>query len=188
MKHSLWLVALLMICGSASADVQKGAQLSASCAHCHGTDGNSSSGVYPSLADQTKEYLYRQIKAFKDGTRSDQQMSPMVGILSDEDMRHLADFYNFQTLVRKPVTTDPALVAKGKKLSEELACGSCHRPNFKGINEFPRLARQKKPYLVKQMQDYRAGTRTNDDGVMAPAAKNLTDEQINALAEYLSSL
>jgi cytochrome c553 len=188
MRKGLVLLGLLTICGAAMADVQKGAQLSASCAHCHGTDGNSSSGAYPSLADQPAEYLYRQIKAFKEGHRSDQQMSPMVGILSDEDMRHLADFYNFQTLVRKPVKTDPALVTQGKKLAEELACGSCHKPNFKGVNEFPRLARQKKPYLVKQLQDYRSGTRANDNGVMAPAAKNLTDAQIDALAEYLGSL
>jgi cytochrome c553 len=32
------------------------------------------------------------------------------------------------------------------------------------------------------------GVRTNDNGVMAPAAKNLTDEQIEALAHYLTGL
>ena len=188
MKFILILLALFACSTPALADPAKGGQLAASCAHCHGTDGNSSSGVYPSLADQTKEYLYRQIKAFKDGTRKDPQMSPMVGILSDEDMRNLADFYNFQTLARKPVKTDPALAAQGKKLASELACGSCHRPNYKGVNEFPRLSRQKKDYLVKQLKDYRDGNRTNDMGTMAPSAKNLTDEQIDALSEYFASM
>ena len=42
-----------------------------SCAHCHGTDGNSTSSAYPSLAGQTREYLYRQIKAFKDNQVND---------------------------------------------------------------------------------------------------------------------
>jgi cytochrome c553 len=32
------------------------------------------------------------------------------------------------------------------------------------------------------------GLRTNDNGVIAPAAKNLSDEQIEALAHYLTSL
>jgi cytochrome c553 len=30
--------------------------------------------------------------------------------------------------------------------------------------------------------------RTNDNGLMAPAAKNLSDEQVEALAHYLDSL
>jgi len=56
------------------------------------------------------------------------------------------------------------------------------------LNEFPRLSRQKYPYLVKQLKDYRDGLRTNDNGVMAAAAKNLSDEQIEALAHFLTSL
>jgi cytochrome c553 len=103
-------------------------------------------------------------------------------------MRNLADFYNFQSPARKPANVDAAQVATGKKLAEELQCASCHQPGFKGLNEFPRLARQKQPYLVKQMKDFRDGQRTNDNGLMAPTAKNLTDEQIEALAHYLSSL
>ena len=179
---------LLPLSLPAFTDVAKGGALSASCAHCHGTDGNSSGAVYPNLASQTKEYIYRQIKAFKEGQRSNQQMSPMVGILNDEDMRNLADFYNFQSPARKPSNVNAEQVTLGKKLAEDLQCASCHQPGYKGLNEFPRLARQKQPYLVKQLKDFRGGTRTNDNGVMAPTAKNLTDEQIEALAHYLSSL
>jgi cbb3-type cytochrome c oxidase subunit III len=166
----------------------RGAQLSAACAHCHGTDGNSSSGSYPSLAGQTKEYVYSQIKAFKEGRRHNPQMSPMVGILSDEDMQNLADFYNYQTPARKNTNLDAALIAQGKKIAEDTQCASCHQPGYKGLKEFPRLARQKQPYLVKQLKEFRDGVRTNDNGVMAPTAKNLSDEQIEALAHYLSSL
>jgi cytochrome c553 len=166
----------------------KGAQLSASCAHCHGTDGNSSAQAYPNLASQTAEYIYLQIKAFKENRRANPQMSPMVGILNDEDMRNLGDFYNAQTLVRRAVNVDPPIVAQGKKLAEELKCASCHQPGYKGLKEFPRLARQKQAYLVKQLKEFRDGVRTNDNGVMAPTAKNLSDEQIEALAQYFSSL
>jgi len=79
-------------------------------------------------------------------------------------------------------------VAEGKKIAEEAQCVSCHQPGYKGMNEFPRLARQKYPYLVKQLKDFRDGTRTNDNGVMGPTTKTLTDEQIQAIAQYLSSL
>jgi cytochrome c553 len=188
MKRILFALISLLLSLPAVADVAGGAGLSASCAHCHGTDGNSSGGAYPNLAGQTKEYIYRQIKAFKEGQRSNPQMSPMVGILDDEGMRNLADFYNFQSPARKPSNVNAEQVALGKKLAEELQCASCHQPGFKGMNESPRLARQKQPYLVKQLKDFREGTRTNDNGVMAPTAKSLTDEQIEALAHYLSSL
>ena len=159
-----------------------------SCAHCHGVDGNSSGSAFPSLAGQTREYLYRQIKAFKEGIRKDPMMSPAATVLTDADMLELADYYSNQTLVRSTYTTDPTLVAEGKKIAADMACVSCHQPGFKGLNEFPRLSRQKFSYLVKQLKDYRAGTRINDNGIMAAIAKPLTDEQIKALAQYLTGL
>jgi cytochrome c553 len=188
MKALLCALAALLLSSNALADVQKGAALSASCAHCHGTDGNSSSQQYPNLAGQTKEYVYLQIKAFKEGKRVNAQMSPMVGILNDEDMQNLGDFYNFQTLTRRAVQADPVLVEQGKKLAEEKQCASCHQPGYKGLKEFPRLARQKRDYIVKQLKDYRDGTRTTDNGVMAATAKDLTDEQIQALGHFFSGL
>lgn len=57
----------------------------------------------------------------------------------------LADCFTFQTLARTPVKVDPVPVVQGKKLTEDLQCASCHRPGFKGINAFHRLARRKKP-------------------------------------------
>jgi cytochrome c553 len=115
-------------------------------------------------------------------------MSPMVGILSDEDMQNLADFYSSQNANRNNFKTDPALVEQGKKLVEEAKCTACHPPSFKGAKEVPRVSRQKYAYVVKQLKDYRDGVRTNDNGLMAPSAKGFSDEQIDALAQYLASL
>jgi cytochrome c553 len=157
-----------------------------SCAHCHGTDGNSTSSAYPSLAGQTREYLYRQIKAFKEGTRKNSMMSPAAVVLSDQDMQDLAEYFSGQTLVRSTAKTDPAIIDQGKKIAFDAQCVACHQPNFKGLNEFPRVSRQKYPYIVKQLKDFRDGTRASD--LMGPTVKNLTDEQIEALAQYLTSL
>ena len=157
-----------------------------SCAHCHGTDGNSTSSAYPSLAGQTREYLYRQIKAFKEGQRKNAMMSPAAVVLSDQDMLDLAEYFSGQTLVRSTAKTDPALVEQGKKIAMQAQCVVCHQPNFKGLNEFPRVSRQKYPYIVKQLKDFRDGVRISD--VMGPTVKDLSDEQIDALAQYLTSL
>ena len=181
---------ILFACALALAPVaQSGSAVAAksdSCAHCHGTDGNSTSSAYPSLAGQTREYLYRQIKAFKEGSRKNSMMSPAVVVLSDQDMQELAEYFSGQTLVRSTAKTDPATIEQGKKIAAETQCVACHQPNFKGLNEFPRVSRQKYPYLVKQLKDFRDGARASD--VMGPPVKNLTDEQIDALAQYLTSL
>lgn len=158
-----------------------------SCAHCHGTDGNSSSSAFPSLAGQPKEYLLRQMKDFKEGRRSNAMMSPSIKILTEEDMIELSEFFAAQAPVRGSFKPDPALVTQGKAVADELQCVACHQAGFKGMNEFPRLSRQKFPYLVKQLKDFRDGERTNDNGIMGPTTKNLSDEQIQALAHFLSS-
>ncbi len=172
----------------AHADANRGAQYTASCAHCHGIEGNSSADQYPNIASQHKEYLYRQLKAFKDGTRKDPLMSPMVGVLDDQAMRDVADFYYSKDSAKQRTIPDPAKVAIGKKVASERICATCHLPTYKGQNEFPKLTRQKLPYLIKQLTAYRDGTRTTDGGVMAASVKDLTDEQIEALAHFLSSL
>jgi cytochrome c553 len=184
MKGTLFACALALALFSPAGSAV--AAKSDSCAHCHGTDGNSTSSAYPSLAGQPREYLYRQIKAFKEGSRKNSMMSPAVVVLSDQDAQDLAEYFSGQTLARSTAKTDPGTIEQGKKIAAEIQCVACHQPNFKGLNEFPRLSRQKYPYLVKQLKDFRDGTRSND--VMGPTVKNLTDEQIDALAQYLTSL
>ena len=83
---------------------------------------------------------------------------------------------------------DEDLAKQGKKLATELKCASCHQKNYRGQKEVPRLSRQKRVYLVKQMKDYRDGKRTNDNGVKMPAVKNLTDDQIEVLSHYFAGM
>jgi len=187
MRLSLLIFALPILLSLAGMNAATAAK-SDSCAHCHGTDGNSTSSAYPSLAGQTRDYLYRQMKDFKEGRRKNAMMSPSIGVLSDQDMQDLAEYFSAQSIVRSKFDADPAKVEQGRKIAQEAQCVACHQAGFKGLNEFPRLSRQKYPYIVKQLKDYRDGLRTNDNGVMAPTAKNLSDEQIEALAHYLASI
>ena len=74
-------------------DAEAGKVKSAVCAACHGGTGISPTPIWPNLAGQKEQYLVAQLKAFKDGTRQNAQMSPMVANLSDEDMANLAAYY-----------------------------------------------------------------------------------------------
>ena len=83
-----------LVAGTANAaDIEAGKAKSAVCAACHGGAGISPTPIWPNLAGQKEQYLVAQMKAFKDGTRQNAQMAPMVANLSDEDMANLAAYY-----------------------------------------------------------------------------------------------
>jgi len=185
------LAAMLAMClaGAASAqDVEAGRGKAAACVACHGPGGNSANPAIPILAGQTSRYLYLQLKDFKEGRRTDPQMTPFVVALSREDMLDLAWFFAAQKPLPVEFKTDPARIAAGREKAREVLCTMCHLGGFRGQNEIPRVAGQHYAYVVKQMQDFKAGRRTNDAGNMASVSKTLSDQDIDDLAQYLAGL
>ena len=88
---------LIFASGTATAgDIEAGKAKAAMCASCHGPTGISMSPLWPNLAGQKEQYLIKQIKAFRDGTRKDAMMAPMVAALSDADIENLAAYYSSQ--------------------------------------------------------------------------------------------
>ena len=79
---------------SLAGDAAAGKAKSATCAGCHGPEGISMNDMWPNLAGQKEGYLIAQIKAFRDGQRSNPMMTPMVAPLSDEDIADLAAYYS----------------------------------------------------------------------------------------------
>jgi len=99
MKSFLFALVTALLFASASAmagDAAAGKAKSAICASCHGATGKSLNPLWPNLAGQKEQYLAKQIKAFRDGTRQDAMMAPMVAALSDADIANLAAFYAAQ--------------------------------------------------------------------------------------------
>ena len=99
MKHYPVLICtLLLACftGTATAegDPAAGKEKSAICAACHGPEGISPNDLWPNLAGQKYGYLVKQITAFRDGTRENPMMAPLVKSLSDEDIENLAAYYS----------------------------------------------------------------------------------------------
>jgi cytochrome c553 len=188
--YALWIVACLLLSlpSLSHADAKAGAAKAAVCSSCHGLTGNSTTGDYPSLAGQTSRYIYLQLRDFKAGRRSDPRMSPMAANLSPDDMRDLADYFAAQKTIPTDFKADPVKVEAGKKKSEEILCTMCHLGGFTGQNEIPRVAGQQYPYIVKQLQDFHAKKRTNDAGNMTSVSKNLSDQDIENLANYIANL
>lgn len=176
----------VLMAASAHAQEKSAEQLIGACARCHGEDGNAS-GQYPNLAGQQSEYTAKQLMDFKTGARKNSQMSPFVGVLSEQDMRTLGDYYAGEFLKRQRAP-DEGLAEQGKKIAAKLNCASCHQGNYRGVNVIPRLSRQNRVYLVNQMKAFRDGERANDNGLKMPFMKDLTDEQIEALSHYFSGM
>jgi len=158
------------------------------CSTCHGQGGNSTITINPILAGQTSRYLYLQLKDYKEGRRKDPLMNAMAANLSKEDMRALADYFAAQKAKPNGFNAEDAKAAKGKAVADAALCTMCHLGGFSGQNEIPRAAGQHYDYLVKQLRDFRARTRTNDAGNMTSVARGLSDEDIDNLAHYMAGL
>ncbi len=78
----------------AGGDAAAGKAKSATCAGCHGAAGVSANPLWPNLAGQQDAYMVKQMKAFRDGSRSDPMMSPMAKPLSDADIDNLAAYFS----------------------------------------------------------------------------------------------
>lgn len=158
------------------------------CFACHGPDGNSQSPDYPILAGQSWRYIYIELKDFKEGRRSDPQMSPMVADLSRDDMIDLGNFFAAQKQQPIKITVDAAKVEAGRKTSDAVLCPMCHLGGFVGQNEIPRVAGQYPQYIKKQLEDFKAKRRTNDAGNMTSVAGTLSDSDIENLSQYIANL
>lgn len=184
-------------------DVEAGKAKSATCAACHGPDGNSPTDMYPKIAGQHAGYLYKQLKEFKQGAasggkegRNNAVMAGMVAALSDQDMKDLAVYFSAQTM--KAGTTPEDVVAAGQKLFRAgdaergiAACIACHGPRGVGhsLAGFPKISFQHAAYIKTQLESFRNGSRNNDmNGMMRDVAKKLTDKDIEVLSKYLGGL
>ena len=165
------------------------------CAACHGEDGNSVAPMFPKLAGLTPEYLAKQLTEFMSGKRKNDMMSTIVASLKPADVVPLATYYG--SLKLKPGTgQDATLVEEGKQfflMGNETtgvpACGGCHGPEGAGVALVPRLAGQYSDYVLLQLKSFNSGTRTNDPNrFMRVIAQRMSEQEMKAVAEYLSSI
>jgi len=180
------------------ASVDAGRTKSATCAACHGVDGNSVTPDWPSLAGQHTAYIVRQLKAFKAGERVNVTMKPFADMLTDQDMADIAAYFSAQKPV--PKGADPALVNLGQQIYRGgvptrgiAACIACHGPSGDGnpLAAYPRISGQHSTYVARTLGEYAAGTRRSDadlNQMMRNEASLLKDDEIKALASYVQGL
>ncbi|QPK62056.1 cytochrome c4 [Methylomonas sp. LL1] len=169
-----------------------GKEKAASCAGCHGEDGNSMMPGFPKLAGQHQAYLVKQLQAFKGGLRNSAMMAPLAMSLDDKSMEEIAAYYSANRISPNPAPVLPAsdedddapaktdeqkkaeladLIDQGSDLyrngnisREVSACVACHGPYAEGNKPaaYPSLHSQHADYLIKTLTDFKNGLRTNN--------------------------
>ena len=167
------------------AAVEAGRKASFFCANCHGEEGISKTPDVPNLAGQNAAYLLEQIRKFGAGERKDPFMQGLIKVLKDDERLQIAAFYASTKV--PPSRADAALAQRGKVLFDKL-CVRCHGEQARGGELFPRLAGQKVPYLQTSITRYRDGTGIRNNQLMSIATSTLKNDDIVAIANYLTQL
>ena len=211
MKRIFFIYGLLALFLTAPAwaggDAAAGKLKTASCAGCHGQDGNSAIASFPKLAGLGEKYLTAQLRHIKAGERVIVEMTGILDYMSDQDLQDMAAYYNSKKIqisgaqeITLTGVNDPQKVLEmgenlyraGNLKTGVAACIACHSPSGKGNGPagYPALGGQYAEYTEKQLLAYRNGERNSGANakIMQGVAKALSDKEIKALANYISGL
>lgn len=189
-------ISLALAAGSsfafAEAKVAAGKEKAASCAGCHGEDGNSMMPSFPKLAGQHQAYLVKQLQAFKGGSRGSAMMAPLAMALDEQAIEDISAYYAGQKISKNAAPVLPSsdeddeasaktdeqkkaeldnLIEQGSDLyrngnisREVSACVACHGPYAEGNKPaaYPALHSQHAEYLIKTLMDFKNGVRTSN--------------------------
>ena len=187
-KHSIIAVLGLALLGGGTSQAASLQDNVAMCAACHGENGVPQEKTTPVIWGQTEGYLYLQLRDYKRGDRKDDQMTPVMDLLEREDLMPLAEYFSkkkWPSLGQPPAPAD--VVARAQRANGSVGCTGCHQASYLGEGTQPRLAGQRKEYLLQSTLDFRTRKRANNPG-MSDLMKATAEDDLRALAEYLAGL
>jgi cytochrome c553 len=170
--------------------VGRGATLALQCTICHGARGVSTADT-PNLAGQYAPTIYKELRDYQSGARSNAIMGPRVANLTDEDMQDLAAYYAYLPGLPAyhPANAGPAppIVQSGAPMRNIAPCAACHgEVNYKTGSA--RLEGEPRTYLRTQLEAFASGARHNDiSGQMRNVARGMSAAEIDKAAVYFSN-
>jgi len=164
------------------------ADKAALCSTCHGEKGVPIEKEVPNIWGQNEGYIYIELRDMKKGARKNDQMTPIVGNLSREDMLALAAYFS-----AKPWTNFRQARAAAEdvqhfaSMGNSAGCPGCHQTGYIGAGTQPRVAGQSYEYLIKTMLDFRSGARANNSW-MKDLLNTYGEEEIKQMARVLAGM
>lgn len=170
--------------------IGRGATLAQQCAICHGPAGISRADS-PNLAGQYASVVYKELRDFKNGARSNSVMTPFAINLSEQDMIDLAAYYAYLPRLPgyhpKQDVPAPRIVINGAPMRNIAPCGACHG----GLDNKPGspwLEGQPEAYIKAQLHSFaKAGRRNDISQQMRNIARQMTPGEIDEASRYYAS-
>ncbi len=181
----------------ADGDANAGKNKSATCAACHGPNGEGNPSLQaPALSGQDTSYIYKQLQDFKAGRRTNATMSPMATPLNEQDMQDLAAYFASQSISSNSTSSDQGspggqVYHQGNIKNQIIACVGCHGLAGEGNPKLqaPAVGGQHAEYILLQLKAFKSGDRNNDTGkMMRNIVANMSDEEMDAVANYIAGL
>ncbi|MEL4284534.1 cytochrome c [Shewanella xiamenensis] len=89
----IYSAGVLMLLLPVGAHANESNKLLNMCKACHGESGMSRFEHIPNIGWQNSDYLLKQLRAFKAGTRQDPTMTKVAQLLSEADMQQMAEYF-----------------------------------------------------------------------------------------------
>jgi cytochrome c553 len=166
----------------------------AACSSCHGPAGNATVVQFPKLAGQHGAYLVKQLMDFRSPQRANPVMAPIANAMTDDEMRNVAAYLDVQeqspgAAKNKETVEFGKRIYRGGIAEKNLpACAACHGASGAGMPaQFARVGGQHQEYTIEQLVRFRSGARANSE-LMTTIAKRMTDDEIQAVADYMAGL
>jgi cytochrome c553 len=92
--HAFCCLAIMLVTvGCSSGDAANGQARAVTCHACHGGNGMQTTPSTPRLAGQSRIYLAKQLRDFRDGRRKDPTMEPLAASLTDSQIDDIAVYF-----------------------------------------------------------------------------------------------
>jgi cytochrome c553 len=174
-------------------DIENGKKIYPLCATCHMQDGwGKKDGSFPVIAGQHQNVLIKQLADIRSKNRDNPTMYPFTAPSSIGGTQGISDVTGYIASMKKD--PEPAMGnGKNLKRAKEIytkECLQCHGDEGQGNNDafYPMLKGQHYDYLLRQLKWIRDGYRKNSNPLMVTKVKALSDEELEAVADYLSRL
>jgi cytochrome c553 len=167
---------------------REGAAVFASCASCHLADGGGRpDGAIPRLAGQSAAILQAKLTKIRSGEVFLPVMAAFANSLAPGEVTAVATYLSLLSAPAHIGYGDGNALLVGERTYAE-SCAACHGAKGEGnpALEAPKLCGQHAGYIVRRVAEVRANNRGDANPGMAAIVGNLAEDQLAAVADYLS--
>jgi len=174
-------------------NIDNGKKIYPLCANCHMKNGwGKIDGSFPVIAGQHRNVLIKQLSDIRDKNRENPTMYPFTDPAVIGGSQGISDVTAY--IASMAIDPEPGIGAGNNlehaKTIYQKQCAHCHGAQGQGNNDtfFPSLRGQHYAYLLRQLKWIRDGYRKNSNPAMITEVKALSDDELDAVADYLSRL